>query len=160
MAVCGQLDAIGEPSSKIVHEMVGASGIPLPDEPAGDEFRIGIQRNPGQNVTPSFGLFLVHRILLLSSNEGPNLIALDALRGEVPKSLVLILRACRAEVALEFHDRGAMYAGHAGDRAEGISLHQRGNHSLPFLCAQLVHKRNLLERSRIRKENLQVIEEF
>jgi hypothetical protein len=57
VAVCGHLDAIGEPSREIVHEVVSGLGIPVADVPAGDKLGFSVNRRPRPNVAPAFAFF-------------------------------------------------------------------------------------------------------
>ena len=85
VAVRGELDAVGEPRSHILHEVIG-----IPS-------RLGCQqtmrpsvcyRHPARSTSssrqhPSAAAFAVRNVLLLAVNETPNFIALDALGFDV-----------------------------------------------------------------------------
>jgi hypothetical protein len=84
------LHAIGEPSRKIVHEVISGGGITIADIPARDKFGFGINRRPRPNVAPALALFLGRHIDFLAADERPNFVALDKLAGEIAENLVLI----------------------------------------------------------------------
>jgi hypothetical protein len=48
--VGGYLDAIGEASSEIVHEVVGRVAVPVSNEPAGNELGIGAEHHNSEQM--------------------------------------------------------------------------------------------------------------
>lgn len=123
--------------------MVGTTGIPLANKPAGNDLRIRIHGNPGPNIAPPLPLLIRCRIFLLRAHERPNLIALDALAGEVPKRLVLKFRARGSQINQEGIDRVAGHASHPAHGPHGISFHEGGDDLRAFIGTQLVHAFNL-----------------
>src|SRR2546423_9305991 len=81
-SVSGELNSIGESRPQIMHEVKGATGVPLADEPAGYKFCVGVNRNPCPSVAATLRFVFGWAILALRINERPNLITLDPLAGE------------------------------------------------------------------------------
>jgi hypothetical protein len=90
VAVCGQLDATGEPSSKVMDEMVSRATVTCSDLPAGHQLRLRVHANPSPNITPAVVLIVGRDVLFFAADERPNFIALNALAVEVAENLVLI----------------------------------------------------------------------
>src|SRR6202020_2925168 len=150
MAVCGHLDAIGEPSGEVLHEVVSGLRIPIADVPARDKLGFGINGGPRPNVATAFSLFVCGNVALFGSNERPDFVALNALASQVAESDILILGTSFAEISQELHYGRAVNAGHASRGAKGITLDQAGNHPSAFFCGNLVHEfkiASMLERS-------------
>lgn len=93
MAICGHLDAIGEPSGQVMHEVVSGLRIPVANVPAGNELRFGINGDPRPDIAATATFFLCGDVGFLSSHEGPDFVALDTLAIQIAESFVLILRA-------------------------------------------------------------------
>ena len=149
MPVSRQLNAICQPIFQIVHEVIRASRVTLPDKPARHEFAVRIKRNPRPHVPRALRFVLCRAILFFGINKRPDFVTLQALALQIAKNLVLIFRAGAAKIAEQFHNRRAMDACHAGDSAQRITLDQGRNYSRPFFSSQLVHDSNMLERSSI-----------
>ena len=121
MAVRGHLDAIGEPSRQIMHEVVSGIGIPVAYIPARYKLGFGINCGPRPNVAPAMTLFFCGNVRFLGSHERPNFVALDTLARKIAESFVLKFRAGFSEIGQKPHYRTAMNASHAGRCAERIS---------------------------------------
>lgn len=140
VAVRRELNAIGETGFQVVHEVPRCTGIAGANVPAGNQLRVRVNGGPSPNVTPAFARVIVAEVLLFAANEGPNLIALDALAREVAESAVLILGAHAAQISQELHDRRAMDASHARHGTQGVAFNQGGNDAGAFFGGELVHR--------------------
>jgi hypothetical protein len=83
MRVSGQLDAIGEAASEIVHEVVGRTRIAVADVPARNQLCLGVDRRPRPDIAPTLLALVGGHVLLFAAYERPNLVALDALAGQI-----------------------------------------------------------------------------
>lgn len=135
MAVCGQLDAMRQPSGQIVHKVICRASITGADKPARHKFRVRIKRNPRPHAARSAALHIFWHVLVFGINERPDFIALDALAIQVAESLVLIGGAGRAKFNQQLLNRCAVNARHADSGAERIALNQAGNHADLFFFA-------------------------
>src|SRR3984893_18641843 len=99
MAVCCQLHAMRKTFRKIVHEVISAARVALANEPARNEFGVGVQRHPRPNVARAFSFMLDGTIFLFRINKTPNLIALNALRFQIYEYLVLIIGTGATKIA-------------------------------------------------------------
>src|SRR5207249_285436 len=149
--VCCQLNAMRQTFLQVRKEVVSASCMTLADEPARNEFGIGVERNPRPDIARAFRLVLARAVLFLRVNERPDFVTLDARAAEIAKRFVLILRAGSAKIAEKFINRVARHIRHSRDSAHGISLNQCSDDLHAFLSAQRVHAVNMLERSSIVK---------
>jgi hypothetical protein len=155
VTVRGQLHTIRQSLSQVLNKVVRRSGVASPNEPAGNELGVRINRYP----CPSVASRAVHSLLkraipFLRINERPNLIALDSLTRKIAKNSILIFRTGATKIAQQIHNRGAMNARHSTDGAQGISLYQCSNYLFPLFGAQLVHASIMLERSSIVKREI------
>ena len=139
MAIRRKLNAIRETAFQILQEMISATGIPLTDEPAGNEFAVRVESHPCPAIAAALRLLLRRAILSFRINERPNLVTLDSFTGKIAKNLVLIFRTGAAKIAKQFHYRGAMYATHASDGAKRIAFDQGCDNRCPFSAIQFVH---------------------
>src|SRR5687768_9189797 len=88
-SITGQLDAIGEASSEIVHEVASSNRVALPDHPGANELAIGVHCDPRPHVASDASFkHLRSDVLLFRIDERPNLIDLNPLTGKVAKCLV------------------------------------------------------------------------
>lgn len=99
MAVCRELNLIGESRFQIVHEMEGAAGIAMSDEPARHKLCIGVNRNPRPSITAAFRFLFQRAIPVLGVNERPNFVALNSFAGKISENFVLIFGASTAKIA-------------------------------------------------------------
>jgi hypothetical protein len=147
MAVRRELHAIREAIFQVMHEVVSASGIAFPDEPARNQLAVGVKSNPRPAIASAFCFLLRKAILFFRVNKRPDFIALDALRAKIAKRFILIFRAGAAKITEKFHNGRAVNAGHARNGAQGIAFNQRSNYLFSFFGTQLIHTSNMLERS-------------
>jgi hypothetical protein len=131
--------------------VVGCIAVPVADVPARNELGIGANRRPRPNIAATLALFVGRNIPLFAANKIPNLVALDALAGQVAESFVLIGRTSRAEINQELHDSRAMHTRHASRSAKRIALDQAGSYPSAVRGGKLVHEFNMLDRSGICK---------
>ncbi len=88
--MCGQLDAVGEPSAKIVRKDNRAFAATVADEERDDQLRIGVNCGPSPTVARAFGgSFSGGDNLFLGVAERPYLVALDAPHSDVAHRLVV-----------------------------------------------------------------------
>src|ERR1022692_4326779 len=80
MTVSRQLHAMREAFREVVHEAIRTAGVAIANEPARNELRIGIERNPSPNIARALLLHFNGAVLLLRSDERPDSIALHAPR--------------------------------------------------------------------------------
>jgi len=151
MAICCKLNAIRQALFQIMHEMVGASGIALSNKPAGNQFRIGVERNPSPHVARALFPVFWSAVFRFGIDKAPDFVALDSLTVKISENPVLILGTRTSEIAQQLHDCCAMNACHPCHRAKRVAFHQSGNHRLALVGAQFVHALNMLERSSIVK---------
>jgi hypothetical protein len=157
MTVRSHLDAIGEPSGEVLHEVVSSLCIPVADVPAGDKFRFGVYGRPSPNIAPALTLFFRRNIHFFCAYKTPNLIALDALTGEISESLILEVRAGLPGVNEEFDDAVNGDTRQPGSRADAISFDQTAKDLSPFFGVQFVHEINMLARASIVNKKIRFI---
>ncbi len=142
VAVCRELHAMTKAAGDILHEAVRRARIARADEPRHHELRIRTNRRPRPNVAvPELPLFVGRNVLRFRVAEGPNLIALDALAGEVIQCLGLIPRARASKIHEQLFDRHAREAGDSGGCAEAVALHEDRNDPGAVCSTQAVHIR-------------------
>ena len=86
------------------------------DIPAGHELGFRVQSRPRPNVAPSILLLLWSDILLLCSDERPNLVALEAANGKIANIPVMVVSACATHFAEQLRNsvfRNAHYPNRA-----------------------------------------------
>src|SRR5439155_23559918 len=116
-------------------------------------FGVGIEGYPegypGPSVTdPVLAPALLWDVLRLRSDERPNLVALDALAGQVPERSALVHVTCRANVGQKVHDGFLVTSGHPASSADRVALDKRPDDRRPLGGAQPVHAAyGMLERS-------------
>jgi hypothetical protein len=123
--------------------------MPRPYKPAGNKFCIGVERNPCTRIAAALRSLLDRAILSFRINETPNFIALDSLRFQIAKRLVLIFRASAAKIAEQFHDGCAMHASHSRYGTQRIALNESRNNRPSFPNTEFIHADSMLERSSI-----------
>jgi hypothetical protein len=111
--------------SRVHHERVGRARVARSNEPGYDQLRVRIDRGPRPHRTDAeLALLLGGDVLILRTNERPNLVALNAARTQAMDRLVLVLCAGRAEVHQQLENRRLRHAGHAGRRADAVAFDQ------------------------------------
>jgi hypothetical protein len=92
--VCGQLNAIIEPTSQVHYELACRASIAPSNVPARNKLCLRIDGRPRPNVAISeFAWMLDRDVLLFGVAEGPDFIALDAAAIQIPEVFILILLA-------------------------------------------------------------------
>jgi len=134
VAVRGQLNAIGEPSRQIVHEVLRVPRRTPSHAPRGNELGIGTERGPSPHVTISeVSAHFCRYVLFLGVAERPNFVALDALARKIAKRVALIFRARHANPREKFDDGIFRNARHSHRGANRIPFDQgRDNRCLAF----------------------------
>ena len=133
-SVGSQLNAIGETAREILDEFGSATNVTASHQPRANQLGIGVQRYPGPHVATN--LLCGHRgrnVLLLGSDEGPNLIALNPLAGQIYQGPVEVFRTGRAKFNQQFRNRVLRNSGHADRRANRVAFHQ-SRYDLRPLC--------------------------
>lgn len=91
VSISCELNTIRESRTKIVNELMGASGASISNEPRHGQLGIRVNRNPGPNIAESeFSLLGFWNVCGLGINERPNLVALNPARFHVADMLVMI----------------------------------------------------------------------
>lgn len=141
MAVSRQLDAMGQPSGQVMHEVIRCARIARSHVPAWHQLGFGVQSNPSPNVASAWwSRFREGYVLRLSVAERPNLVTLEQRAVEAAENTVLINGTRAPEVGKQGHDSRAMDTGHSRNRPKGISLDERGHDSCSHFGGQLVHE--------------------
>jgi hypothetical protein len=83
--IAGKLDSICKAVFQIMYEVIRAASVTLSDEPAGNEFRIRIKRDPCPNIPRAIRFMFRRAIFFFRVNETPNFVALDSLRRKIAK---------------------------------------------------------------------------
>ena len=87
-----ELDAVCQPIRQIFHESDGRFRSSRSYEPARDKLCVRVDGDPGPNIAVTkLPLKLRGHVLRLRVHEAPNLVALDALTGEIAQMLALLL---------------------------------------------------------------------
>ena len=116
MPIRGHLHAAVKAAGEIIHEMLGIFGITTTDEPIADQLAIGANRGPRPHIAGKGWRILGRsRVLFLRINEGPNLIALDALAAQPLHVLIVIVEAGFACFRPKLRHRVDGNANHARD---------------------------------------------
>lgn len=89
MPVSRELDAVRQSARKAAHEFIGALRAPIPDEPARDELRFRVNRDPSPHVASAGSRLAFGNIFLLRVAKTPNLVALDSLTFQVARSRMI-----------------------------------------------------------------------
>ena len=131
ISVSGKFNFVGKSRFQIMHEVIGATGIALTDQPARNQFSFRVDCRPRPNIASAFCFHFRAAIFCLRSHKTPNLITLESLAFQIHESLVLILRASRRQsynlqfLPLEFEIdqlRPAVSPAHRRDRKRGQVL--------------------------------------
>jgi hypothetical protein len=135
LAIGGELNSVSESRFQVMHKVVGATNVALPNEPAWHELCVGVDRNPCPSIAAALSFLFYGAIPILRVNKRPDFVALDSFTGKIAKDLVLILGAGSAKIAKQLHNRCAMDSGHARNRASNCTTTQfrEKRHSGTFL---------------------------
>ncbi len=140
VAICGQLNAISKTAGQIVHKSLGGLRSPRAESERGNQFSIGINRNPRPNVSISeLAAQLFRDILFLRVAELPNLVALNSLAGQVAERLVLIFRARLTNSCQQLKNGILSNPSHADGCANRITLNKGRNHLRLAFNWEVVH---------------------
>lgn len=134
VSVRGQLNAIGEPSRQIVHEVLRVPRRTPTYAPARNEFGIGTNRRPCPNVTvPKLAAQFCGKVLFLRVAERPDFITLDSFARKIAKRFALIFRARHANAREQFNNGIFRNARHSDSGANRITFDKgRDNRCLAF----------------------------
>jgi hypothetical protein len=139
--IAGKLATIGEAGGKVFDEAIRHVLRAIPNGESWNQLRFGIQSDPSPNVTGHLAIdvdLLLIRILLLHSNEAPNLIDLDKLAGEIPQFFVHDALAPFAHADAKAHDGIAVNARHPFDASDAAAFAEHGDRHRLFIVAELV----------------------
>jgi hypothetical protein len=127
VAVRGQLHAIRKASLNIPKEIRCIPGVPPSSKPANCQLGIRIKSNKRPNIASIAAILEMLRlyVLGLGSHEAPNLIDLDALRGDIAERGILIFGARGPNISEQPENRPLCHARHAGRGIDGATLDQR-----------------------------------
>lgn len=141
MSVSSQLDSVSESTRKILHELIGASGVPRTHEIRNNQLCVGVNCNPSPNIpVPELAPFIGGYILLFCIAELPDFITLNPARFNPANSVIVKLRTRRSNTFQEAEDCSLGYSGHTAGSADGISFHEGGNYGNLLGERQLVHE--------------------
>jgi len=140
MAVCGQLNAIGETRSEVGHEVLRVPSIAPTHSPARNNLGVSAVCRPSLIATVTeLAAQIGRNILFLRVAERPNFIALDSLTRQVAQGLVLIFRACLSNLRQQFNNGVLCNARHSHRGANRIALNKSGNHCRLAFNWEVVH---------------------
>lgn len=98
MAVRGELHAAIEARGQVLHEIPRVAPVTVTYRPTRDEFGVRAHRHPSPDLPGDpAGLLVLGGVLVLLRAEGPDLITLDALAGEVAEDANLVVSADLAD---------------------------------------------------------------
>lgn len=124
VAIGAELDAVRHPTGEVGQEDLGVVLGALADDPRGEELRVCADRRMGPHVAVAGSAFeLLGHVLLLRITEGPDLIDLHHLAGEVLEDAVLVVGAGFAEVHQELGNRVLRRPRHAHGGPDAVALH-------------------------------------
>jgi hypothetical protein len=121
------LRTVHDARTQIVNEDRGIVPRPSANMEAGNEFRIGIERNERVRIAE---LATIHKLrcpFLFHAHERPQFIQLEPLAVEVPHFTIHQFRAGVPDTNHEPHDRIAVDAGHPFDATKAVALYQSRN---------------------------------
>lgn len=118
-----------------------SSGIALPNRPAWDELRVGIDSRPGPHVTRVAAIIEVlwFNVLGLGKTESPALVNLDSFAGQIAKYIVLIFGTRRSEVHQEFCYRILSDSSHANGGPDAAAFNQGGYYATLEVGIEAIH---------------------
>jgi hypothetical protein len=123
VSVGGQLNAIGEARSQVVHKVLRVPGIASANAPTRNDFGIRAKSRPRPYVAVSkLAAQVGGDVLFLGVAERPNFVALDSLAGQIAHRFVLIFRAYRSDTNQQFGDGIFRNASHSHSGANGITF--------------------------------------
>ena len=140
VTVRGQLDAVGEPSRQIVHEMLCVPRRAPSYAPRNNQLTVGAECGPRPHISiaKASALFFRH-VFVFRVAERPDFIALYSFAWKVAKRLALILGA-RLTNPREQLDNGILRNScHSYGRTNGIAFNQRRNHGDLTFQREVVH---------------------
>ncbi len=139
MTVRGQLNAGGEPASKVMHEVAGRGCIALADVPARNQFGIAIDGRPSPNASSPLGFHLRRAIFVLGIAKSPNFVTLETFARQVTKHFILIARTRVSSINQHFNDGVNGRAGQTRSGAKAIALTEAVEDLRPPVNLKLVH---------------------
>jgi hypothetical protein len=150
ISVRRQLDPIRQSMLKIVDESPSRVGIATAHPPCANQLGISIHRYPRPNVPRMRVSFqrLWRDILLLRRDECPNLIALDAITGQIYECLVQESGARSPEIENQLTDCVSGHPCHAFNGSNRVTFDERGYDPRPRLSIKPIHT-SIIQRSSI-----------
>jgi hypothetical protein len=129
-----QLDSVRQPACNILKKIRRTPRVPPTYEPTNHQVGIGVNRRERPNITRVASAFpnLRSHIFGLGIAETPNLIDLDALRGDIAKRAVLILSARRTDLFEQPENCALRHARHARGRTNRAAF-DKGRNDRCFL---------------------------
>jgi hypothetical protein len=113
-------------------------GVPLPDNEAGNQFCVGVQRDESPDIAKSTNAVC---IFPFCTHESPNLINFDLLARKLAHFGVHDLLTAFANADAKPHDGIAVNAGDALNTANAIAFCQHGDCQCLLFCGEIVcHK--------------------
>jgi hypothetical protein len=139
VAVRGQLDAMREPASDVLHKGPSIFKVAGANAVADRKLCVRIEGYPRPDVAPPLLGVLDGDVALLRADERPNLVHLHLLTGKVAHGAVLVDAASLAQVDQQLDDGVLRHASHADGGADAVALDQAADDLLPLLCRQAIH---------------------
>lgn len=125
VAVRGELHAIGESRSQIVHEVLRVPRGAASNAPARNQLGVSIQRCPRPNVSiAELSALVGWYVLILRVAKAPNLVALNSLARQIAERSVLIFRTCAAKVGEQLNNCVLRNARHSHGGANRIAFYE------------------------------------
>src|SRR5260370_5680382 len=134
VAVCSQLNAVGDTRSQIVHEVLRVPRIASANAPARNNLGVSAESRPRPDIAiAKLAAQIGGNVLFFRVAERPNLIALDSLAWQIAQGLVLIFRARLSNPRQQLNNGVFRYSRHSHRSANRVSFDKSRNHcNLPF----------------------------
>ena len=151
--VRGQLDSIRQTAFNVLKERSRTPGIPSSYHPRNHELGLSFNRGkcPNVSASPRFHLF-GGDVLFFAADKRPDLIDLNAFRGNVADNAVLVISTSRADADQEPKDSAFRHARQSDGGANRAAFNKRRYHRRFLFRADYVcHNQSIRQRFRIVK---------
>lgn len=147
VSVCRKLYARLQAASKIVDELVRGDRVTSPVMPARNQFRIGVDGDPGPNVAVAkHAALFFWDVLFLGIAERPDFVTLKATTIEILKRCVLILQARITNLSQQAHDSILGNTRHSNRGTNRVAFNKGRNNLSALFGTKLVHRTPVLTR--------------
>ncbi len=149
----GQLNPGTDSGRDILHESVCRSCSSISERIGHDQFGIRVNCGPSPHIARALLHLLKCDVLLLSVDERPNLVTLDATHAKVADMGLMISSADTSQIVQESQHGMFADAKHPAGRIDGVSLDQCTHDLTSLAYRKLIHDHsNIRYRSRISQE--------